>query len=135
MTHSRWRDDYAAVVPGRAVAYARTGDGAGGGAWRADMPLEDAHGNGGLLTTVGDLMLWNRALDEGRLGPDFTREMLQPGVLNDGRTISYASGLFIATEPGRRAVFHSGSTAGYRAWLRLHRHFLARIVAMTPAMA
>jgi glycosyltransferase involved in cell wall biosynthesis len=27
------------------------------------------------------------------------------------------------------------AAAGYRAWLRMHRHFLAQVVAMTPAMA
>ena len=113
MSHSRWRDDYAAVVPGRATAYGRDG----AGRWRADMPLEDAHGNGGLLTTVGDLLIWNRALDEGRFGPVFMAEMLRPGVLNDGRAISYASGLFVSGEPGRREVSHAGATAGYRAWL------------------
>lgn len=113
MGHSLWRYDYAAVVPGRATAYGRDGS----GRWRADMPLEDAHGNGGLLTTVGDLLIWNRALNQGRFGPAFMAEMLRPGVLNDGTTISYASGLFVSGEPGRREVSHSGATAGYRAWL------------------
>lgn len=116
MSHSLWRYDYAAVVPGRATAYGRDGS----GHWRADMPLEDAHGNGGLLTTVGDLLIWTRALDEGRFGPAFMAEMLQQGVLNDGTTIAYASGLFVSGEPGRREVSHSGSTAGYRAWLGVY---------------
>lgn len=53
MTHTRWRDDYSAIVPGRATAYAPV---AGGGFHQA-MPFENAYGNGGLLTTVGDLMI------------------------------------------------------------------------------
>ena len=30
-----------------------------------NMPFEDAYGNGGLLTTIGDLLIWNRALTNG----------------------------------------------------------------------
>lgn len=115
MTHTRWRDDFTAVVPGRATAYGRAGDG-----WRQEMPFESAHGNGGLLTTVGDLVLWSRALDDGRLGPDFMRELVRPGVLNDGRVVGYASGLYVYGGEGsrvRRELSHSGSTGGYRAWL------------------
>jgi CubicO group peptidase (beta-lactamase class C family) len=115
MTHSRWRDDFTAVVPGRAVAYGRDGD-----RWRQEMPFENAHGNGGLLTTVGDLMLWSRALDDGRFGADFMRELERPGVLNDGHAVGYASGLFVyggAGSRARRELSHSGSTGGYRAWL------------------
>lgn len=115
MERTRWRDDFTAVVPGRATAYGRTAQG-----WRQEMPFENAHGNGGLLTTVGDLMLWSRALDDGRLGEDFMREMTRPGVLNDGRAVGYASGLFVYGGDGsrvRRELSHSGSTGGYRAWL------------------
>lgn len=115
MTHSRWRDDFTAVVPGRAVAY-----GNGSGEWKQEMPFENAHGNGGLLTTVGDLMLWSRALDNSRFGADFMRELERPGVLNDGQAVGYASGLFIYGGEGsrvRREISHSGSTGGYRAWL------------------
>ena len=41
-------------MKGRAIAYA-----ASGGSFRIDMPFENVHGNGGLLTTVGDLLKWN----------------------------------------------------------------------------
>ncbi len=54
MTRTSWRDDYARVVKNRAVAYEESN-----GTFRSDMPFEDVHGNGGLLTTVGDLLKWN----------------------------------------------------------------------------
>src|SRR5438477_531303 len=54
MSSTSWRDDYRRIVPNRAMAYSNAG-----GVLRTDMPFEDAHGNGGLLTTVGDLLRWN----------------------------------------------------------------------------
>jgi hypothetical protein len=41
----------------------------------------------------------------------------QQAKLNDGRTISYAFGLFVQEWGGVREVSHSGSTAGYNSWL------------------
>src|SRR5437763_15522226 len=54
MTHTSWRDDYTRIVKTRAVAYSSGRDG-----FRTDMPFENVYGNGGLLTTVGDLLKWN----------------------------------------------------------------------------
>ena len=71
MTHTGWRDNFRRVVPGRAIAYEL----GGGGAWLQDMPFENTYGHGALLTTVGDLLIWNRALSEGRLGPDIAQKM------------------------------------------------------------
>ena len=62
MAHSSWRDDFRRVVRDRAIAYSA---GTGGG-YRQNMPFENSIGNGGLLTTVGDLLIWNRALRSGR---------------------------------------------------------------------
>ena len=113
MTHTSWRDDFARVVPGRAQAYARQGV-----AWRLDMPFENPHGHGGLLTTVGDLLLWNAAMDARRLGsPDVSAAMEVTGVLRDGSPITYASGLTMGNWGGTREIGHSGATAGYRAHL------------------
>ena len=111
MTHSRWRDDFSAVVPGRAVAYGRRG-----GAYHQAMPFENAYGNGGMLTTVEDLLNWNRALDDGRLPPAMVEAMQERGTAG-GRQIAYGLGLFVDRYRGVTEVAHAGSTAGYRAWL------------------
>ena len=55
MTSTSWRDDYTRIVKGRAIAYSQTA----GGCSAPNMPFENVHGNGGLLTTVGDLLKWN----------------------------------------------------------------------------
>lgn len=110
MTRTQWRDDFTRVVKGRAQAYTRSDS-----AWHQQMPFEDVVGNGGLLTTVGDLLRWNQALADGTL-PGLDALETQ-GVLTSGRKIEYALGLYIQRYRGTREVAHGGATAGYRAYL------------------
>jgi CubicO group peptidase (beta-lactamase class C family) len=113
MTHTSWRDDFRRVVKGRAIAYDETK-----GAYLQDMPFEDVYGNGGLLTTVGDLLRWNENAVDQKVGDrEFLRLELQPGHFNNGTPHGYAMGLYIQSFMGVREVSHSGSTAGYRAYL------------------
>lgn len=112
MKHSQWRDDFRRVVPNRAQAYDWTGK-----AYQQEMPFENTYGNGGLLTTVGDLLIWNRALDSGALGTLVTRKLSERSTLRDGRTLTYGRGLFNYSFQGVPEIAHSGATAGYRAWL------------------
>lgn len=113
MKNSSWRDDYQRVVPGRAQAYSRQGN----GPWRLDMPFMNVYGNGGMLTTVGDWMKWNAMLDSKSLGADLVNALETRGMLNDGRKISYALGLVVGTYKGLKDVSHGGSTAGYQTFL------------------
>lgn len=104
LTQTSWRDDYARVVPGRAVAYSPQG----AARFRQAMPFEQVHGNGGLLTTVGDLLKWQ---------PAVTEAQQVVARLNDGRELHYALGVFRGVYKGVPEVYHSGATAGYRAFL------------------
>jgi len=115
MSHTQWRDDYRRIVRGRAIAYVAQRQGNG---FEMDMPFENVHGNGGLLTTVGDLLIWTENLETGKVGgPVFLEMMHRQGVLNNGKVITYASGLYITSYRGIPEVSHTGSTAGYRAFL------------------
>ena len=113
MTQTQWRDDYTRIVKGRAIAYRREADG-----YHLQMPFENVHGNGGLLTTVGDLLRWNRNFTTERVGGRaLVTELQRRGRLNDGLEISYARGLRVTQFRGVPEVSHSGVTAGYRAFL------------------
>jgi CubicO group peptidase (beta-lactamase class C family) len=115
MTHSRWRDDFRAIIPRRALAYGRDG-----GGWKQQTPIENIIGAGGLLTTVGDLLLWNENFTHARVGgPDFVKAQQTPAILTSGKAITYAAGLQVRTygAAGHREVAHSGATGGYRTWL------------------
>ena len=114
MVHTQWRDDFKRIVKSRAVAYDQRRE----GGFEMDMPFENVHGNGGLLTTVGDLLLWTENLETGKVGgPSFLEMMHRQGKLNSGKVITYASGLFVTNYRGMPEVSHTGSTAGYRAFL------------------
>ena len=111
MNRSSWRDDYARIVRNRAIAYAPQGD-----AFRQNMPFENAHGNGGMLTTVGDLLKWTTNFASPKVGDAaFVRQQIEPGRFSDGRAHGYAMGLQVG-----RAISHGGATAGYRTRLSLY---------------
>jgi hypothetical protein len=112
MTHTQWRDDFTRLVPGRAQAYARED-----GVWHLAMPFENVVGPGGLLSTVGDWLIWNRALTQKTLGVAIVDTMTNRMVLTSGRAIEYGKGLFITSYRGVPEVSHSGSTAGYSTYL------------------
>ena len=82
------------------------------------MPFENVHGNGGLLTTVGDLLRWNENFVTPKVGDaDFVKLQQTTVPFTSGTMQTYAFGLMIVTYKGVREVSHSGSTAGYRAHL------------------
>lgn len=113
MRHTGWRDDFRRLVPGRAQAYSPDGE----GGWRLNMPFESVVGPGGMLTTVGDWLIWSQALAEGRLGRALTDSLHRRMRLNSGREIRYALGLEVGDYRGVREISHSGSTAGYSTFL------------------
>ena len=113
MASTGWRDDFRRIVRNRAMAYSPSGS-----TFRTDMPFEDVFGNGGLLTTVGDLLRWNRNFTDMKVGGQALIDAQHVrGRLTDGRTIAYAAGLMVLHWKGLPEVSHSGSTAGYSAWL------------------
>ena len=63
MTRTSWRDDHTRIVKGRAIAYSEAN-----GEYHIEMPFENVHGNGGLMTTVGDLLIWNENFVSPKVG-------------------------------------------------------------------
>ena len=113
MTRTSWRDDYTRILKDRAIAYSGAGT-----SLRQDMPFENVHGNGGLLTTVGDLLKWNENFVVPRVGDAaFVAEQQVLSKFPGGADMTYAAGLTLGRYKGLPEVSHSGSTAGYRAFL------------------
>jgi CubicO group peptidase (beta-lactamase class C family) len=115
MNDTEWRDDYRRVVKGRATAYSPVRS----GAWQQDMPFTMVYGNGGLLTSIPDMLKWNDALTAGTapLTSDVVKQLETPRPLTDGAESNYALGLTVDTYRGVREVSHGGATAGYRTFL------------------
>ena len=110
MKMTTYVDDPLYLIKNRALAYKKEATG-----WKMDMYLgNDRGGAGGLFTTASDLVTWNDALTNNRLGAFVTQKLQEPATLNNGRKLSYARGLQV--EPFRRGgqlVWHSGGAAGY----------------------
>ena len=127
MNNSSWRDNYRRLVPGRAQGYSRSGEKE---PWMLNMPIMNVVGNGGMLTTVGDWLKWNAALDAKTMGAPFVEALETQGVLNDGRKISYALGLDVGNYKGMKEVAHSGGTAGYQTYLSRYPEKKLSVAAM-----
>jgi len=114
MTHTQYNEDHTRVIPNRATGYRPRA----GGGFSIEMSDFEQNGDGGVLTTVEDLFLWDRNFAEPRVGDRaLIDEMEKTGVLNDGKAIDYAKGLRVTTYRGLRAVGHTGAWAGYLALL------------------
>src|SRR5262249_39275035 len=60
---------------------------------------------------------WDENFYSGRVGgKDFAEKMEQIYRLNDGTPLVYGNGLFMGSYRGRRTVWHSGASGGYRAY-------------------
>ena len=117
MSHTRFYDDRTLVVPGRIPAYEPRQGGGFQVAWSTNF---DKVGDGGLLSSVDDLLLWDHNFYENKLGKGtLLKELETPGVLNNGHAIDYGLGLVITSYRGLPVVAHSGALFGYRtAFLR-----------------
>jgi CubicO group peptidase (beta-lactamase class C family) len=114
LAQAQWRDDFREIVPNRALAYRQRPD----GAWEQDLPFSNLHGSGGLMMTVDEMLHWTELLHQDRIGPPgMLRAMTTVGRLNDGSATEYGLGLMVRQWRGVREIAHSGSTAGYRAYL------------------
>jgi CubicO group peptidase (beta-lactamase class C family) len=111
MTATTFVDDLRQVVKDRALAYERAGKG-----WRMDMRLDD-RGGGALFSTPGDLVTWNDALTNARLGKFVSDKLQEPATLTNGRKLSYARGLMFSSNYAGPIVYHGGGAAAYRSVL------------------
>jgi CubicO group peptidase (beta-lactamase class C family) len=115
MKDSHFHDDHTHIVPNRADGYSDSRDG-----FRINMTILDMVGDGGVYTTVTDLLKWDNNFYENKLG-NGGRKLIDlvytPGSLNDGEAIDYAFGLSVGEHRGVREIQHGGAFVGYRAGL------------------
>lgn len=116
MKHTQYNDDHTRSIPNRATGYSPRPKAEDG--FAIDMSNFEQNGDGGVLTNVEDLFLWDHNFANPRVGDRRTvEEMETPGKLNDGTVLDYAAGLRVDTYRGLRIVGHTGAWAGYRALL------------------
>jgi CubicO group peptidase (beta-lactamase class C family) len=110
MRHTRFQHDHAAPIPGRAIGYVRRG-----ATWWIANSLLDVVGDGGMYSTVDDMLRWAAAFERPEFSALLSR-MQQPGTLKNGSAIAngYGMGLSQGTYRGVLTVSHSGALAGFR---------------------
>ncbi len=115
MTHTRFYDDHSVVIPGRVPAYTPRSS----GGFRIDWSTNyDQVGAGGLMSSVDDLLQWDRNFYDNKLGKGtLLRELQTQGVLNNDKQIRYALGLSVTKYRGLPTVEHGGALFGYRTEL------------------
>jgi len=114
MDHSHFHDDHAMAVMNSACGYS---PGENGG-FKKNMISSDIVGDGGMFTTVDDLLVWDRNFYTNTLGkrsPELIDRFLKPGTLNNGTVLDYASGLFVREYRGSTIVRHGGRFGGFRS--------------------
>lgn len=107
------------IIKGRALGYDRGGDGL---QQKRFLVHVWPYAAGSLCSTVGDLVAWTRALHGRGAGGSLLseasyREMVTPGVLNDGTRLRYAKGLSVFERGGRRQIAHGGAINGFVSYL------------------
>jgi len=112
MTSSHFHDDNTHVVEGRANGYSQYGD----GNWVVSNTDLEMCGDGGVFTSVSDMLKWDANFYEPKVGGQAMLDALHGhGFLNDGTELDYALGLGVSEYRGLRQVSHGGAFVGFRA--------------------
>jgi len=112
MSHTHFHDRHTEIVPSRATGY----EAGPGREFGISMSNWEQLGDGALMTTLEDLLKWDRNFYDAKVGGrEVIEQMLIPGKLNDGTKLNYACGLIIGEYEGGAMIHHGGAWAGYRA--------------------
>ncbi|MFF0769806.1 serine hydrolase domain-containing protein [Nonomuraea wenchangensis] len=76
-------------------------------------PAPLSSGDGGVWTTLNDLLCWGQALNADELG--ISAFLQTPGHLDDGTPLDYAWGIGVRSHGGYRVYRHGGGWTGLRA--------------------
>jgi CubicO group peptidase (beta-lactamase class C family) len=82
------------------------------------MSMTQAYAAGALVSNADDLLIWNRALHEGRvLSEETYLQMITPAGAAAVEEAQYGFGLLDDRVRGERMLWHGGHIFGFRAWL------------------
>lgn len=113
MSHTTIMAEFGQVIPKVATSYSRSD-----GTFRQIYDNSTVQGAGGVYSTVDDMAKWIGNFGNPVVGDAQTIEQIQQrGVLTNGDTLSYAFGITVGDFRGLHRLQHTGSSAGYRAWL------------------
>ena len=111
MKNTHFHNDHTQIVKNRAIGYVPNGK----GIYKMSTIIIDVIGAGGIYTSIKDIKKWDEAYYNSTiLSKTFWKEMTKQGVLNNGKVIDYASGLWIEKYKGLKTIRHGGAFVGLR---------------------
>lgn len=113
MAHTGYGNQSDAVITGHVEGYTRNDQGWGRTPY---LSMTQPHAAGALVSTVDDLMTWNRALHEGKVLSEASyRAMVTP--LGKARDDRYGFGITVDTLRGEPQLQHGGGINGFNSYL------------------
>jgi D-aminopeptidase len=114
------------VVPGLASGYLQGPD----GAFRRALHGFEQGGEGGMVSSVDDLMVWSRHFEQPLLAPlDLPGQLAEPTRLSGGHASVYARGVESGTMGALATLGHGGLWPGFKTdFLRIPEHELTVVV-------
>ena len=109
MKVSRFQHDHSALIADKAHRYVRRD-----GAWHTSNSMLDVVGDGGMYSSVEDMLLWMKNFERPTVGEQALKLMQTEAMLDNGKGTGYGMGLGPVQCGGLRGVGHSGNLAGYR---------------------
>lgn len=110
MKDTLFDSDHSVVVPSRVKSYKPHPT----GGWKRWLKHFDVVGDGGILTTMRDMALWDNELTTGaHFGTEWRNLMLANGKLSNGQKISYGYGLWQTEIMGQNVYAHGGGMGGF----------------------
>lgn len=130
MKDTHFHDDRTRIVSNRASSYFKKKPEEGGGLGLFQTSY-DLVGDGGLLTTVRDLVRWDQNFYRNTLGTRgaaLIEQLQSTEPLTDGKPSTYAFGLMHREIEGMKAIGHSGSFLSFTAdYVRIPEQRLSAI--------
>lgn len=113
MINTRFHDDNTEVIKNRATGYSYRKD----GGFSVERTVSDHIGDGGLLTTIDDLVLWDRNFYGNKLNgeQELINLLFTPGTLNNGGKLNYVFGLDVEQYKGLKLFGHGGAYYGFNS--------------------
>jgi len=113
MKVSRFQHVHSALIANKAHGYERRG-----GAWHTSNSMLDVVGDGGMYSSVEDMLLWMKNFERPTVGAQALKLMRTESILDNGQGTGYGMGLGPVQWRGLRTIGHAGGLAGYRAMFR-----------------
>jgi CubicO group peptidase (beta-lactamase class C family)/AcrR family transcriptional regulator len=129
MNSTQFTNDHRALLKLRASGYRNSNT-----AWEIAPYLSDVYGDGGVFTTVGDMLRWAHNLETGKVGgQELIARVSTQTILPDGHATGFGLGLEVGRYRGHDFLGHGGRSSGAQNYAMTFPKEKVSIVALCNA--